>query len=139
MKYLCAMLWPYKFLGKTLLSPSLCVFAKLCYFITCELDEIYNRLYSISAGVGGCSESCRVQLTPGREDSSRLQQLVWCTERWMWPLLFPSASPTRPAVMLSACAISPAGQEGFHGQGGAFTHVSTNKQAESLVPFLLSS
>lgn len=64
------LMWPYKFLGKTLLSPSLHVFAKSCYFITCELDEIYNLLYSISARVGGCSESCRVQLSAGREDSS---------------------------------------------------------------------
>lgn len=72
-----------------------------------------------------------------RTPLSRLQQLVRCTERWMWPLC--SCLQVRPAAMLRACAASPAGQEGFHRQSGASTHVSTDKQAESLVPFLLSS
>lgn len=43
MKYLYAMLmWPYKFLGKILLSPSLHVFTKLRHFITCKLGEIFK-------------------------------------------------------------------------------------------------
>lgn len=48
-KYLYVMLtWLYKFLGKTLLSPSWHVFPKLCCFVTCKLDEILNLLYTPS-------------------------------------------------------------------------------------------
>lgn len=87
-KYLYAVLtWLYKFLGKTLLSPSLLhcfhVFAKLHYFIRCKLSgtssvlelKVFWDFPSVAnTRTGGLlCLGCR--------------GAVWCTKRWMQLLL----------------------------------------------------
>lgn len=87
-KYLYALLmWPCKFLWKTLLSVSLLhcfhIFAKLHYFINCKLSDtpsvlelkVFWDLPSVANTRAG------KLLCLGCRDAG------WCTKRWMQPLL----------------------------------------------------
>lgn len=126
-KYLYAMLtWPYKSLGKTLLSPILHVFAKLHYFIRCKLSDTPSvlelRVFWDLPSV--------VNTRTGRLLCLGCRGAVWCSKRWMQPLL-------------STCTSSQLTRKATTGRAvlGQHKHqwCSYEKKAGSLVPFLISS